>query len=143
MKKNKIHTPKTKEELIADLKNNTKFVAKMIFTKTKFYPALIDLDESVDEVKQFLASINTILMEKFLAKMKETKMSDMKLIEALDPKDPKYEKYKAILELFDDTTTFDAKDMIEGMKNEIQMFCSDREKITKLIDLPTKWLDEI
>ena len=127
----KKHEPKSKEELIADLKKSAKWVEKMKFAREKFYPALIDLDISVDDTKIFLASINTILMEKFLGKMKELKFADMKLIDSLDPKDEKYEGYKKLLSLFDETNTFDAKDLIEGMRSEISTFETDMMKEMK------------
>ena len=74
--KKKIHIPKSKAELIADLQKSSKWVAKMKFTRDQFYPALLELNSSIDETKTFLASINSVLMEKFLGKMKELKMSD-------------------------------------------------------------------
>lgn len=139
----KKHEPKSKAELIADLKKSAKFVEKLRFTKDKFYPALIDIDSSVDDIKSFLSSINTVLMEKFLGKMKELKMSELKLSEALDPKDEKYEEYIKLLTLFDDMNTFDAKDLIEGMRSEISTFENDLMREMKLINLKTKWIDEL
>jgi len=138
----KKHVLKSKEQLIADLQKNQKWVEKMKFAREKFYPALIDLNINVDDTKIFLASINTILMEKVISGMKEMKFKEMKLVDSLDPKDEKFEGYKKLLELFDDKTTFDAKDLIEGMRSEISTFENDLMKETKLADLKTKWLDE-
>ena len=138
----KKHALKSKEDLIADLQKNQKWVEKMDFAKNKFYPALIDLDTNVDDTKIFLASINTILMEKVIGGMKEMKFKEMKLVDSLDPKDEKFEGYKKLLELFDDKSAFDAKDLIEGMRSEISTFENDLMKETKLADLKTQWLDE-
>jgi len=142
MGRHKKHIPKTKEELIADLQKSAKWQEKMHFARNRFYPALCDLDTSVDDVKIFLASINTILMEKFLGKMKELKFSDMKLADSLDPKDENYEGYAVLLNLFNDMNIFDAKDLIEGMRSEIQTFVDDEMKNKKLVALKTKWIDE-
>lgn len=137
------HIPKSKEELIADLKKSQKWQEKMKFTKEKFYPAVLAIDSSVDETKTFLASINSVLMEKFLGKMRELKMSDLKLQDALDSKDVKYQWYIALLDLFNDMSVFDAKDCIEGMKSELATFENDLMKEMNIKDLKTKWLDEI
>ncbi len=142
MKKKQLLT-KNKAQLIADLQKNQDWVKKMLFTKTQFYPALLDLDSSVDDVKMFLASIETVLMEKFLAKMKETKFIDMKLVDVLDPTDEKYQWYIKILSLFEDMNTYDARDVIDGMRKEIAQFETDESKNKKLVDLKTKWLDEL
>ena len=143
MKKQVIHTNKKKEQLIADLQKNQKWVAKMKFTREKFYPALVELDESIDDTKTFIASINQIMMEKFLDLMRQNKFGDLKLAEVLDSKDAKYDKYKAILELFKDHSVFDAKDCIEGLKGELDLFVQDEMKERKMSTLKCKWLDQI
>ena len=137
------HIPKSKEELIADLKKSQKWQEKMKFTKEKFYPAILAIDSSVDETKTFLASINSVLMEKFLGKMRELKMSDLKLQDALDPKDVKYQWYVALIDLFNEMSVFDCKDLIEGMRNEIDTFILDELKGRKISTLKTLWLDEL
>ncbi len=141
--KNERRVMKTKEELMAELKGNTKFIEKMKFTKEQFFPALVKSSHNVDDAKMFLSSISTILMEKFLGYMKEKKFSDLKLVEVLDPKDVKFEEYKELLALFDDMSIFDAKDLIEGMKNEIDLFITEEMKNRTLDTLPTRWLDEL
>ncbi len=143
MKKKLIHQPKDRAELIADLKKNQDWVNKMLFAKTKFYPALLDLDSSIDDIKMFLSSIDSVLMEKFLAKMKETKFSDLNLVEVLDPKDEKYQWYVKLLELFNGMSTYDARDTIAGMRGEIDTFLQDELKNRKLDTLKVKWLDEL
>lgn len=143
MSKKLIHKPKDREQLIAELKKNQDWAAKMKFTKEQFYPALLELDSSVDDIKMFLSSIDSILMERFLGKMKETKFSDMKLIDVLDKKESRYEGYVKIMELFNDMNTYDARDAIAGMKGELDTFVNDEMKNRKLSSLKTKWLDEL
>lgn len=138
-----IHKNKSKEELISDLQKSAKWVAKMKFTREKFYPAIIDIDSSIDDTKMFISSINNIMLEKFLGFMKEKKFSELKLQDVLDKKDPKYDKYIALLDLFNDHSVFDAKDCIEGMKGEFDVFLTDELKERNISTLKPKWLDQI
>jgi len=133
---------KTKEELIKEMRSSAKFQEKMKFTKEQFFPALIKASKNIEDAKMFLSSISSVLMEKFLQSMREKKMSELELVKGLDEKGENYAEIKAMLELFDDMTVFDAKDTIEGMKGEIQLFI-DKEMEGRTLDtLQTKWLDE-
>lgn len=143
MKKKIKQVLKSREAALKDLRSNADFMRKMKFTKEIFYPALINASKSVDDATSFLASINNILMESFLGLMKEHKFGSFKLVDKLDPKDPKYEELKFLLELFDDMTVFEAKDFMEGMKNEIQLFLNDENTKRPLSDLKARWIDEI
>lgn len=144
MKKKK-QTPiiRSKEQILADLRANVKFQEKMTFIKEKVYPALCDATTSIDDATQNLSIINTVIMEKFLGFMKEKTMKDINIYSNLDPKDPKYEELKALLQLFDEYSVFDTKDILEGMKNEITLFITEENKSRQLSDLKTKWLDEL
>ena len=133
---------KTKAELIADLKKNTEWVEKMKFVKETFYPALVKATTSIDDALQNLHIINTVIMDKFLAKMKETKMRDIDIYTNLSKDDPKYDDIKAMLELFDDMSVFTAKEYFEGVKSEIGLFLNEEQKVRHLSTLPTKWMDE-
>lgn len=141
MKKKRIN--KTREEVLKDLKSNSRFVEKMKFTKEEFYPALLKASKSIDDASSFLSSINNIMMEKFLGYMKEKNFGELKLGEMLDPKDEKYEELKAMLALFDNKSIFEAKEYVEGMRNEISLFLGEEAKERSLSSLKTKWLDEL
>lgn len=143
MKSKQKRQNKTREQLIAELKGNQKFVEKMKFTREVFYPHLIQASKSIDDAVSFLASINTVLMEKFLSYMKDKNFGELKLVDVLDPKDEKYEQLKAMLELFSDKSVFEAKELLEGMKQEISLFINEENKTRQLSDLKTKWLDEL
>lgn len=135
-------TNKTKEQLLAELRANLKFQEKMQFTREVFYPQLITASKSVDDTLSFLSSISTVMMETFLGMMRDKKFSELNLIDKLDPKDEKYEDIKTLLNLFNEQTVFEARDILEGMKREIQMWCNDEMKERKLESLQTKWLDQ-
>lgn len=134
---------KTREQLLADLKKNKQFMEKMKFTKEVFFPALGNATTSIDDALQNLQIISSIIMEKFLGLMKEKTMKDLKLAESLSGTDPKSTEMKAMIALFDDMSVFDTKDLIEGMRNEINLFLTEENKTRKLSDLKPKWLDEI
>jgi len=133
---------KTKAELIADLQKNAAWMMKMKFVKESFYPALCKATNSIEDALQNLTIINSVILEKFLAKMKEVKMRDIDIYSNLMPSDPQYENIKAMLELFDDLSVFEAKEYFEGLKQEINLFLNEENKERKLEDLKTKWMDE-
>ncbi len=141
--KKKIHLTKDKAQLIADLQKNQKWVVKMKFAKDQLYPALLEVDTDIDDLKSFLSSINGIILEKFLSKMKEFNFSDLNLIDVLDKKDKNHDSYVKILKLFDNYSIFDTKDTLEGMKSELDLFILDEMKTRKLSSFKTKWLDEL
>lgn len=134
---------KSKEELLLEMKNNSKFQEKLKFTKEKLYPAVVEASSSIDDAKMFLSSINNILMERFLDRMKELTFKDLKIVEGLDPNGEKFGKYEKLLKLFDDVSVFDAKDYIEGMRNEIDVFITDEMRERPMSSLKTKWIDEL
>lgn len=133
---------KTREQLLAELKGNQKFQEKMKFTREMFYPALVKASVSIDDAQQLLYMINTMVMEKFLGLMREKTFKDLAMEDKLNPKDPQYSNIKSLLDLFADMTVFDAKDLIEGMRNEINLFINEENKTRTLDQLKVKWIDE-
>ena len=140
MKKKQVHL--TTEQLIEQSRKKLEFEAKMKFIKEEFYPALCKATTSIEDAIQNLTIINSVIMEKFLAKMKEVTMRDIDIYTNLTPTDPQYEGLKALLELFDDKSVFEAKELFEGMKGEINLFLQDEQKERKLEDLKVRWIDE-
>lgn len=133
---------RSKEEVLAQLKGNQDFQKKMEFVREKFYPALIKASRSIDDAQSFISSLSTMMMQKFLEVMKDTKFTDLKLVDILDPKDDKYEALKEMLALFDDQNVFDARELIEGMKSEISLFINEELKDRTLDTLKVKWIDQ-
>lgn len=129
-----------REEIIGDLKKNKVFQEKMKFAREVFYPALCQATKSIDDAQIFLGGFNTALMQEFLSLMKDKKMSDLSLESKLSGMSP---EYKPVVSIFNDMTVFDAKDHIEGMKTEIQLFLTEENKSRKLSELHTKWLDQL
>lgn len=132
--------PRTKADLIAENKRIKEVNRKREFVKNEFYPALIKSSDSVEDAKMFLSSLANMIMESFLAEMKEKKLAEYQLHKKLDPKSPKYKEIKALLELFKDESVFVSRELVEGMKNEVQMMIDLEMKERKLDTLKTNFL---
>lgn len=134
---------KTKEDVITQLKKSQDFVKKMAFVKKEFYPALVEATRSIEDAQTFLSSLSTMVMQEFLATMKDKKVADLKLASKLDPKDDMHDSLVKLVSLFDDKTMFDAKELIEGMRSEITLFLNDENRNRPLSALTTRWVDEL
>lgn len=141
--KDKKRTQKSRQEILDHVRNNAAFRVKMTFVKEKLWPALCAATMSVDDANMLLTGFTNIVMQEFLGLMRERSMRDMKLGEKLDPESEKYEENKELLALFDDMSVFDAKEYLEGMKNEIALFQQEEMKTRPLESLQVKWVDEI
>lgn len=139
----KIQKHKSKEELLADLKNNKDFQEKIKFAREVFYPALCQASTSIDDAQILLSGFNTTIMQEFLSLMKEKKIKDLALVDKLDQTNPKFAEMSALLGIFSDYTVFDAKDQIEGMRGELALFITDEMKERPLSSLKTKWVDQL
>lgn len=137
------HKNKSREEILAEMKARPEFLEKLAFVKDQFYPALIKATDNVEDAVQRLAVMNSFLMESFLGIMKEKKFGELKLQEKLSPLDPKYQENKDMLDLLNEKSVFDAKDIMEGLKAEIELFKRDMFTKMELKDLVAVWLDEI
>lgn len=132
---------KTKEEIAAQMKREQKAKRLRAFIKEKFYPALIEASTSIDDAKFLLGSLSNMVMENFLAQMKEMKFVELNLAAKLDKKAKNFPQYAAMLALFANENVFETRELIEGMKNEVQMFIDDELKERKLDTLKTNFLE--
>ncbi len=132
---------KTREELMADLRKDKNFIEKMKFVREKFYPAVLKSSRNIEDAQTFLSSLATMILQKFLGLMKEKKFNELGLDKILDPKDEKHDALVEMLELFNDMSVFDAKELIEGMKQEIQLFINEEMRTRGLETLKTDWID--
>ena len=82
-------------------------------------------------------------MERFLERMKTLTFKDLQIIEGLDKDGDKFGQYQKLLALFDDVSVFDAKDYIEGMRSEIDVWIADELKERPMSSLKTTWIDEL
>lgn len=139
-KKKQVHL--TTEQILEQTRRNAERQEKLKFVREVFYPALTKATTSIDDALTNLSIISTVIMEKFLGKMKEVTMKEVDVYSNLSKDDPQYESLKAMLELFDNMNTFEAKEHFEYMRQEIQLFLNDEQKERTLDSLKTKWLGE-
>jgi hypothetical protein len=129
-------------DIIIDKAKQMEEVRRMrAFVREKLYPALIETSTSIDDAKFLLGSFGNMIMQEFLAIMKEKKLSELKLVDKLDPNSPQYQGYKKIVELFDEENVFNARELVDGMKNEITMMVDNELKGRKLDTLKTNFLE--
>ena len=139
----KPRVPKSKEQILAEMKNNATFKAKMAFIKERFWPALCKSSTSIEDATILLEGFNTAMMQEFLADMKNKSVKDLNLQLKLDAMSDKFLENQELLNLFQDLSVFDAKDYIEGMRNEISLFLREEQKERSLSSLKVKWIDEL
>lgn len=142
-KKKEARPQKSKEQILAEMRANVDFQKKIAFVKEKFYPALCEASDNIEDALVLLVGFNNTIMQSFLGLMKEKKIVDLNLESKLDASSDKFIENRNLLELFNDLSVFDAKDYIEGMKNEIEMFKQEEFKARPLSSLKTKWIDEV
>jgi len=140
MKLHKKQNP-TKEQLTNDIKRMQDVKNKRAFVKNSFFPALVKASDSVDDAKFFLGSFSNLIMESFLAEMKTKNFMELKLHEKLDKKHPKYKEMIDLLGLFSSENVYDSRELVEGMKQEIEMMITDEFKKRKLDSLTTNFLE--
>ena len=132
---------RTKEEILKGMQNVQKAKELRAFVKDKFYPALVAATTSIDDAKFLLSSFSNMVMEQFLAQMKEKQFIELKLHEKLDKNSPNYKQYVDLLVLFGDKSVYDTRELIEGMKGEVDMLITNELKSRKLETLKTNWLE--
>lgn len=130
----------TKAELVEYQKRVEEANRKKKILKEQVYPGIIKASTSIDDAKFFLTSLSSLMMESFLAEMKERKFKDLNLLNKLDKADKQYEDYKQFLSIFEEMNVFEAREFVEGVKNEIDLFINDEMKERKLETLKTNFL---
>lgn len=131
---------RTKEQIEQGIKNVQEVQRLRTFVKDQFYPQLIKASTSIDDAKYLLGSFSNMVMEQFLAQMKAMKFEDLKLEDKLDSKSPQYKDYKKILELFKDENVYSTRELIEGMKGEVESMITNEMKTRTLDTLKTNFI---
>jgi len=133
--------PRSKSEIKEGMKRLAEVERMRSFVKETFYPALVKASTSIDDAKFLLGSFSNMVMEQFLAHMKIMKFKDLDLVSKLDPQSEQYEHFKAMVELFNDESVYGGRELIEGMKNEVNMMIDNELKTRKLDTLKTNFLE--
>jgi len=132
---------KSKADIKKTLETQEKVKNYRAFVKDEFYPALLKATTSIEDAKFLLGSFSNILMEQFLGQMKEKQFIDLKLHEKLDKTSPSYKEFVNILALFGDKNVYDSRELIEGMKGEIEAMITNEMKDRKLDSLKTNFYE--
>lgn len=132
---------KTPEQISKDMENLAKVRKYRLFVKDEFYPALLKASSSIDDAKFLLTGFASMVFEQFLGIMKEKKFNELNLESKLDPSNPNYEEFKKILALFNDKNVYEARELIEGMKGEIEALIKAELSDRKLETLKTNWFE--
>lgn len=132
---------KTKDTIVDEMEKQEKVKALRIFVRDQFYPALLKATSSIDDAKYLLGSFSNMVMEQFLAQMKEKAFIELKLHEKLDPQSTNYKEYIELLSLFGDKSVYDTRELIEGMKQEVEMMIATEMKERKLDTLKTNFYE--
>lgn len=135
-------TMKTEEQVNAEKEARVQEVKRLrLFVKDKLYPALLLATTSIDDAKFLLGSLSNMMMEQFLSQMRETKFIELQLHKKLDKESPNYKHFLNLLGLFSDESVYNARELVEGMKNELQMMIDNELKERKLETLKTNFLE--
>lgn len=132
---------KTKEQILATMQSQARAEVNRKFVREKFFPALCEASDNINDADIFLQSFSSMVMESFLSMKKEKKFSDLKLEEKLDSKSPKYEALKNVIAIFNTKGLQEAEELIDGMKEEIRMYYREEMKTRSLSTLKTKWYE--
>ena len=132
---------KTKEQIEKEMETLQKVRVYRAFVKDEFYPALQSASNSLDDAKFLLTGLANMVFQEFLTLMKQSKFADLHLEAKLDPKNNHYEDHKKLLSLFKEKNVFESRELIEGMKGEIDAMITNEMKDRKLDSLKTMWFE--
>ncbi len=140
MKQPQVH--KTKEQLIAESQLKQEQDRKGAIIRKTLYPFVVKNSTSVQDAKMFLSVLALVINQKFLNKMMQLKISDLKLEEDLKEGTPQEEKYREFIELFKDTDLRTALDVLEALPKVIDNTIKQEQEVKKLEDLNIPYMNE-
>jgi hypothetical protein len=132
---------RTKEQIAKGTKNLEEVKRLRTFVKDTFYPQLSTTATSIEDSKYLLTSLGNMIMQEFLALMKEKKFAELNLVSKLDPKSPQYDEFVKLLNLLNEETVYSARELIEGMSQEIDTNVNNELKSRKLDTLKMNWYE--
>ncbi len=139
--KMKKRTNPKREEIVYTLQQLEAAKKTRKFIKEQFFPVLCKSTESIHDADVFLQSFASMVMEKFLGMMKDKDFADLNLTDKLDKTSPQYNDICELVNLFNGMKVIEARDLIDGMKDEIKLFYRKDMVKRKLQDLKFNWLE--
>lgn len=131
---------KAKAEREAEAKRETETKRKRGIAEFKLYPLLVEVSDSVEEAQMHCQVLSAAIGQAFNNRRRLTKVSDLKLEEALNESVDKSQKYRRALEIFKDENVTDSLEIIEGMNGVIGSFVREEMSKRKLDTLKAEFL---
>ncbi len=135
--KSPIQQPKTKEQLVREME----IKRKRTIVVDKFYPALVEATDSIDQAKMLLQAATSLIMEEVLSTMKERKMDEIydRLIKKLCPDGLRQLQIENWVGTVRGENLYVARELIEGASRAISQMLHDEERNRKMDTLKPDW----
>lgn len=132
---------KSKEQIANEMKASQNIKRKRSIIMDNFYPALMEATVSVDEAKALVQAMGSTLMGEVMKTMRERKFSEIleDVHKILCADGERKEEVRKLLESVKDESLFDAREIIEGMTNAIEMMIREEMSGRKLDTLKADW----
>lgn len=133
------HVPKTKEQLLHEAKLN----AKRVLIKERFYPALVEATDSVEEAGMLLGAISQLIMAEAMETLNSKKMDEIKKKVAhkltQEQGGEGILQMEKLLDVFDGLSLFETRVHMESMKSVIEQMKIEEFQARKLADMHPLW----
>ena len=128
---------KTKAQIEAEIKQTQEANRIRGIIKNDIYPLLKDMDESVRYIKIFLHTCSAAVEQAFENKKRETKISELPLMEAFNTDDEKVKNYVKIFELLKNESVVNFNTIVKEMPEQIDQLAykENNEKKFNEIDV--------
>jgi hypothetical protein len=132
---------KSKEQILDEMQRSQSIKRKRTIIMDNFYPALIEATISVDEAKALVQAMGSSLMGEVMKTMRERKFSEIStnVHKILCSDGQREEEIKKLLATLEGESLFDAREIIEGMSNAIEMMIREEMSDRKLDTLKADW----
>lgn len=132
---------RTSDEIIRDMHNKKEVARKRKLITERFYPALSAATVSVDESKMLLSAINSVMMERVLATMKERKFSDIKkdVLAIITSDGERKSEISKLLSTLDSETLYVSREITEGASRAIEQMIMEDMRSRGLDTLKPDW----
>ena len=137
MQKGSKKSPVTKESLANEMRLNQ----SRALIKDKFYPALQEATESVDEAQMLMQAAVSLIMEEAMETLRTTKIKDIRsrLVSKLAPNDERLLQIEKLIDVFKDSSLFETRGHFESMRAVINQMQQDEMRSRKLDTFIPNW----
>lgn len=133
--------PKSKEQLLKEMEIKKEVKRTRSLVTDKLYPKLLKCSKSIPDAIQFLAVLTMGIRQQFNNQMRTQKISDLKLLEAVDPKADRVADYKECIGFIEGETVAGGLSIVEGLGNEIDRLIKKENAERSLATLKTDFIE--